>query len=157
METMRLGGNTEGGVAEAGAAVVTTGEFAIAEAAAAAAAAAMAVVDVELDRLNDIAVVLTEPSSSGANAVNPSPRSKDQECTYLEPRPRGRMSQREPWNWIYFRYRFFLALLCFRLVRLVVQGLPARCSLAAPRCLSRFPCGHGNIDGMLLSGQQNLH
>ena len=130
---MRLGGSTEGGVA----AVVTTGEFAIADAAAAAAAAAMAVVDVELDRLNDIAVVqLTEPSSSGANVVSPDLKSKDQESTYLETRPLSLKSQLESLL-LYLFLTFFWRcwLLCFRLVRLVAsRSRFTGGSAARPRC-----------------------
>ena len=70
---MRFGGNTEGG--EAVAAVVTTGEDAIADAAAAAAAAAMAAVEVEeFDRLNDIVPVHFLSIWREGAQVNPDPR-----------------------------------------------------------------------------------
>ena len=129
---MRLGGSTEGGVA----AVVATGEFAIADAAAAAAAAAMAVVDVELDRLNDIAVVqLTEPSSSGANVVSPDLKSKDQESTYLETRPLSLKSQLESLLYLFLTFFWLCWLLCFRLVRLVAsRSRFTGGSAARPRC-----------------------
>ena len=66
---MRFGGNTEGG--EAVAAVVTTGEDAIADAA----AAAMAAVEVEeFDRLNDIVPVHFLSIWREGAQVNPDPR-----------------------------------------------------------------------------------